>query len=402
MGKYDFDEIIDRRGTNSVNVESWRGFVGAGANKEVSLPDDPIRMWIADMDFAVAPEIREAIAERLERRVLGYTNAFEQSFYDALSSWFRSKYDWNFDKESLVFSPGIVPAIYQIVEDLVKPGEKVVTFTPSYGPFKYACSYSKVDFVGSPLLMNGGRPEIDFDDLEAKLADPLTRVFILCNPHNPTGRAWSEAELSKIAELVKKYDMWVISDEIHCDLLRKGRKHIPIGKIMPDYDKVITCMSASKTFNLAGMMMSEIFIRNEEERRRFTKKDKVGGMLNPLSVAAHEAAFDRGGEWLEELKSYIDGNLGAVSAFIKARLPEAAFSMPDATYFAWIDLSKYLEGIDDVAMFFAAHGVIVESGNATFAGNADKWIRLNLAMPKALIEEGLVRIEKAIKDGKRP
>ena len=299
---YNFDEIIDRKNTNSENVDGWRPYIfKCGPEKVFPYADDEfIRMWVADMEFAVAPEIRQAIIDRVNRKILGYTIVSDQGYYDALLKWCKDRYDWTFEKEELVFSPGVIPALYQLVEDLVAKDEKVLTMTPAYGFFLHACEYNGVELVKSPLKKSEGRFEIDFEDFAQKAADPKVRLLMLCNPHNPSGRIWTRQELEKIADIAAKNDLWIVSDEIHCDLIRTGLSHIPMGKIMPDYKKLITTISASKTFNLAGMLFSNIIIRDEEERNRFQDRDKNIGAANPLSVAAHKAAYEHGGRWLSE------------------------------------------------------------------------------------------------------
>ena len=397
--KYNFDEIIDRKNTNSENVEGWRQYIfKCGPEKVFPYADDEfIRMWVADMEFAVAPEIRQAIKDRVDRRILGYTMVFDEGYYEALNNWCRQKYDWSFEKEEIVFSPGVIPALYQLVEDLVGKDEKVLTMTPAYGFFLHACEYSGVELVQSPLKKTGKSFELDFADLEQKAADPKVKVLLLCNPHNPTGRVWKEAELRRIGQIAEQNGLWIISDEIHCDLLRKGVRHIPMGKIMPTYEKLVTAMSASKTFNLAGMLFSNIIIRDPQERKRFERRDKNVGAVNPLSIAAHKAAYEQGGEWLSQLRDYLDENFRLTADFLKKRLPEADFILPEATYFAWVGMEKLLPQEGDLPLFFANNaGVLLEGGNKLFVGNAGGYIRLNLAMPKALVEEGLERIAEAI------
>ena len=374
--------------------------IGCGPEKKFPYADDEfVRMWVADMEFAVAPEIREAIKDRVDRKILGYTIVTDEGYYEALRAWCLSRYGWEFPKEQLTFSPGVIPALYQFVEDIVKPcNGKVLTMTPAYGFFLHSCEYNDVELVTSPLKKEGGRFEIDFEDLEAKACDPQVKMLMLCNPHNPSGRIWTEEELKKIAEIVEKNNLWIVSDEIHCDLIRKGLSHIPMGKIMPGYERLITTMSASKTFNLAGMMFSNIIIRCPEERARFEARDKNIGAVNPLSIAAHKAAYEKGGAWLEELKLYIDGNLEYVKEFLKGNLPEAVFEIPEATYFAWVDMSKILPDVEDLPLFFANNaGVLLEGGDKLFVGNAKGYIRLNLAMPRAILEKGMKRIAEAIK-----
>lgn len=401
--KYNFDEIIDRKNTNSENVDGWRPYIfKCGPERVFPYADDEfIRMWVADMEFAVAPEIRQAIIDRVERKILGYTIVSDNGYYEALLKWCKDRYDWEFKKDELVFSPGVIPALYQLVEDLVAKDEKVLTMTPAYGFFLHACEYNNVELVESPLKITEGKFEIDFDDFDKKAADPKVRVLMLCNPHNPSGRIWTEDELKHIAETAEKNNLWIISDEIHCDLIRTGLSHIPMGKIMPDYDKLITTMSASKTFNLAGMLFSNIIIRNEEERERFQERDKNIGAANPLSIAAHKAAYEKGGQWLSELKAYVDESFKMVDDFLSENIPDARFTIPEATYFAWVDMSRVLPDVEDLPLFFANNaGVLLEGGDGLFVGNAQGYIRLNLAMPKATIKEGLCRMAEAIKNHK--
>ena len=397
---YNFDEIIDRRHTNSENVDGWRPYIfHCGPERVFPYKDEEfIRMWVADMEFAVAPEIRQAIIDRVNRQILGYSIVSDDGYYEALRTWCESRYGWSFPKEQLTFSPGVIPALYQIVEDLVKPTNgKVLTMTPAYGFFLHACEYNDVELVTSPLKKENGRFEMDWADFEKKASDPAVKVLMLCNPHNPTGRIWTEDELRRMAEIIEKHQLWVVSDEIHCDLIRTGLRHIPMGKVMPDYERLITCMSASKTFNLAGLLHSDIIIRSDEERARFQARDKNIGAVNPLSIAAHKAAYEHGGAWLEQLKAYVDGNLKLVDEFLKGNIPAARFTIPEATYFAWVDLGDVLPQVADLPDFFANKaGVLLEGGDGLFVGNAKGYVRLNLAMPRAMVQTGLERIAEAI------
>ncbi len=402
--KYDFDEIIDRKNTNSENVDGWRSYIfKCGPEQKFPYADDDfIRMWVADMEFAVAPEIRQAIIDRINQKILGYTIVSDHGYYDAVQKWCDDRYGWHFPKEELVFSPGVIPALYQLIEDLLQPGEKAMTFTPAYGFFLHACKYNNRELVQLPLIKDRTRYCIDFGILEKKAADPAMKLLVLCNPHNPAGRIWTEQELSHIAAIASEHGLWIISDEIHCDLIRCGLRHTPMGKIMPDYKRLITCMSASKTFNLAGMQFSHIIIRDKAERSKFIARDKTIGAVNPLSVAAHKAAYEQGGQWLEQLKAYLDGNFTYVDAFIKENFPEIAFKPPEATYFAWLDMSGLLPEAGDLPLFFANNaGVLLEGGDKMFVGNAKGHIRLNLAMPRKLLEKGLHRMKEAIAKNKR-
>ena len=394
----DFDEIVDRSDTKAFNVEGYRKALFS-AHSDVSLPyeNDLVRMWVADMEFAVAPAICQAIQDRVNRRIFGYTGMFGTSYIDVFQAWCRNLYGWSFSADELCYSPGVVPAMTQLVEDLVAEGETVLTMTPAYSGFRSACRYSGAKLLHSPLKLEGGRFSIDFEDLAKKAASPAARLLIFCNPHNPTGRVWTEEELRRVADIAAENGLWLISDEIHCDLLRSGLRHIPMGKVLPDYPKLITCMSASKTFNMAGLLFSNILIRDREERERFRRRDKIG-MLNPLSIAAHQAAYESGGPWLEELKAYLDGNFRVLADFLERELPETDWHIPDATYLAWIDLRRSLPDVEDLTLFFAQEaGVLLESGNASFVGDAEGWIRLNLAMPRSLVVKGLDRMGRAIR-----
>lgn len=397
--KYNFDELIDRRNTNALNTDGFRGYIfHAGPEKVFPFKDEEfVRMWVADMEFATPPEICEAIKERVDKRIFGYTMMFNPNYYNAFSNWCRSRYDWSFPQEELTFSPGIIPALYQLVEDLIAKDEKFIVTTPSYGYFLHAAEYNNVEIVCSELINNDGYFTIDFEDLEKKAADPKVKLLLWCNPHNPTGRVWTEEELRRVAEIVEKHDLWLISDEIHCDLVRTGLRHIPMGKVMPGYQKLITCMSASKTFNMAGLMFSDIIIRDKQERETFIGRDKIAGMLNPISIAAHQAAYERCGDWLEQMKAYLDENFRYVEGYLKEHLPKARFKIPEATYLAWVDLRDCLPDVDDLPGFFANEaGVLLEGGNSLFVGNAEGFVRLNLAMPRSIIETGMERIRDSI------
>jgi len=398
--KYNFDEVIDRTHTNALNTDGFRGYIfHAGPEKVFPYKDEEfIRMWVADMEFAVAPEICDAIRERIDRRIFGYTGVYDDEYYQSFSRWCMDHYGCTFPQEELVISPGIIPALFQLVETLCHKDEKVIFNTPAYGYFAHAAEYNDISILHSPLLRDSdGHFTIDCGDLEKKASDAKAKVLIFCNPHNPTGRVWNREELEKVAAIVEKYNLWIISDEIHCDLLRRGKQHLPMAAVMKDYPKLITCMSASKTFNMAGLQFSNIIIRDSQTREEFRAADKIGGFINPLSLAGQKAAYDVGGPWHEELKDYLDGNFKLLDEFLQEYLPEAVMEIPEATYLAWVDLSAYFEPDDDLPSFFAYKaGVLLEGGDALFVGNANRFIRLNLAMPRATLQLGLERIRDAI------
>lgn len=393
---YNFDEIIDRRHTNALNTDGFRDYI-FHADETMTFPykdEEFIRMWVADMEFATPEVVIDGIRERLNKRIFGYSRVFEKSYYDAFNGWCMKKYGWSFDRKELVMSNGIIPALFELVEYICKPDEKVLFLTPSYAYFKYAADFSKREYVCSDLINEDGYYKIDYDDLEKKAADEKTTLLIFCNPHNPSGRVWKEEELEKVAKIVEKHQLWVISDEIHCDLLRLGQHHTPLGKVMPDYKRLITCMAPSKTFNLAGMMISNVIIRDEDMRKIWL--DRHYNFDNPLSIAAAQAAYEKGDEWLQELRAYLDGNFEFTVNYLKEHLPKAKCRISEATYLAWVDLSAYFEPDEHLPLFFAYKaGVLLEGGNM-FVQSSDGFIRLNLACPRATIEEGLRRICEAV------
>jgi len=395
---YNFDEIIDRNGTNSLNVDGFRQSIfHADSTMKFPYPDDKlIRMWVADMEFATPQVIIDAIKDRLDRRIFGYTRIYSDSYYKAFNTWCKNRYGWEFERQHLVMSNGIIPALNELVEYITKPDEKVLFLTPSYAYFKYAAEHSKREWLASDLKNEDGYYTIDFDDFEKKAADEKTSLFIFCSPHNPSGRVWTKTELEKVGEICIRNDLWIISDEIHCDLLRKGQRDIPLAKLFPAYKKLVTSMAQSKTFNTAGLMISNIIIPDEELKATWLSRHY--NLDNPLSVAGSQAAYEKGEPWLEELLEYLDNNFKFTKEFLASHLPKAKFRIPEATYLAWVDVSAYFGKDEDLSAFFANHaGVILEGGNM-FVRNSDCFVRLNIACPKSVLAEGLDRICRAINE----
>ncbi len=391
--KYNFDEIIDRRNTNSLNTDGFRQYI-FHADESMKFPyadEDFVRMWVADMEFATPEVVINALRSRLDRRIFGYTQVFDPNYYQSFVDWTQKRYGWSFPKEELCTSPGIVPALYELVGYICKSDEKVLITTPSYAYFKYAADFHERELVCSPLRNQDGHYSLDFADLKQKLQDEKITLCIFCNPHNPTGRVWSEQELQEFADICTKRNIWIVSDEIHCDLLRKGIQHIPLGKIIPDYKRLVTCMSTSKTFNMAGFMLSNIIIRDEQLRKIWAKHHYNGE--NPLSLVATQAAYTHGEDWLDELRDYLDANFEFTQNYFKEHLPLAKCPISEATYLAWVDISAYLDDTNmDLPLFFANNaGVLLEGGNM-FVANSEGYIRLNIACPRSILKKGLERI----------
>ena len=395
---YNFDERIDRKNTNALKIDGFRDYI-FHADDSMKFPyadDEFIHMWVADMEFATPDVVIEGIKKRLDKKILGYTRVFTDDFYKALLSWCQRRYGWSFAREELVTSNGIIPALFELVDYILKEDEKVLFLTPSYAYFKYAADSSNKESVCSDLKLEDGYYTIDFKDLEEKARDPKTKLFIFCNPHNPTGRVWKEEELKKVAKIIEENDLWVISDEIHCDILREGQKHIPLGKILGDYDKLVTCMAASKSFNIAGLMFSSIIIRNENLRKVWNKNHY--NFDNPLSIAASQAAYEEGEDWLKEMSKYLDENFKFTKDYLETNLPKVRINISEATYLAWADFGEYFDEDEAITMFFAyKSGVLLEAGNM-FVQNSGSFVRLNLACPRSYLKEGLDRIIYAVKN----
>ncbi|MEL6719858.1 MAG: PatB family C-S lyase [Bacteroidota bacterium] len=396
--QYNFDQIIDRQHTNAMSVEGYEDYL-FGEETALAITHekkDLIRMWVADMEFAVAPEIIDAIKKRLEHPIFGYSGIFEKTYSTSFQKWCKKRYDWSFDEAHLVYAQGVIPALFSLVEYLCQKEDKILFFTPSYAFFKHAANYNGVGLLTSDLVYENGEYFIDFEDFRNKAKRSDVSLFILCNPHNPIGKVWSDEELKKLGEICLENEVSIIADEIHCDLLRKNKQFTPLAKLFPDNDQIITCMAPSKTFNLAGFMFANIIIPDEKIRIHWQERNLP--VVNPLSVVAAEAAYAKGATWLAALTDYLDDNFIFLDNFLKMHLPKAKFHIPDATYLAWVDLSAYFPKGENLTLFFANQaGVILEGGNM-FVSNADGFIRLNLACPKAKLEEGLIRIAEVLRD----
>lgn len=384
--KYDFDEIIDRTGTGSIKLES-------GEKTNAYLPKEHIPLWVADMDFACAPEILSAMHERLNRKILGYTNLFEECKQSACR-WMERWHNWRANADQIVFSAGIVSALFAAVVRLTNPGDEVCFLTPAYRPFDDAVKKQGRVPVYSRMICEEGIWKIDFTDLSEKLSRPNCAMFFHCNPHNPTGRVFTETELKRLGKLCFANDVFVVSDEIHEDLTRKGYSHIPLQKLFSEERRIITCTSPSKSFNLAGNNHAHLFIPDESLRRAWIK-NYYNGHPTALSNEATIAAYDRSEDWLEELRVYLDVSFAMVKKLLDERLPKAKFSIAEGTYLAWVDLSGYGLSELELKQRISKAGVFVQFGE-DFVDNADCCMRVNLASPRSVVREGMERICRAL------
>jgi cystathionine beta-lyase len=392
---YDFDEQIDRQNTNAMAVEGFREYLFKGyKNLKFPVPDaEMIPMWVADMGFSTPPEILSALKQCVDQRIFGYTKLFDPEYFSVFAAWAERRYGWDIDTETLVTSPGIIPALFELIEYICQADEKVIIFTPSYAFFKHAADYNHIEIVSTDLLEKDGDYTIDFTDFRQKCADPKVSLCIFCHPHNPTGRIWSAAELQQVGDICINNNVMIISDEIHCDIQRKGIAHLPLAKLFPASDQIITCMAPSKTFNLAGLLFANIIIPNSEIRKKWDARHHV--FDNPLSLAAAKAAYAHGYDWLDQLTDYLDDNFKLTQDFVREHLPRATFFIPQATYFAWINVEAYLPQENNLTLYFAQQaGVLLEGGNM-FVDNGKGYIRLNLACPRAQLQKALELVTRA-------
>ena len=396
---YDFDTPLDRSGINAYATDLFRkNLLHVGPDAKLPYKDaDFIQMWVADMSFAAPDFILNGVRKSLDNKFLGYTELYHTAngYYRQLfDSWCKRHYDWCFKSEELFLSTGIVPALRELIGMITNADEKVIIFTPSYPPFKGSALHQKRECVYCPLIDNNGYYTIDFELLEKMAADAKVTMLLFCNPHNPSGRLWSEDELNQVAAIVEKYNLWVISDEIHCDLLRSGLKHIPLAKIMTDYDRLISCVSPSKTFNLGGMLLANILIRSTWLQNQWQEQHYFAD--NPLSIAAAAAAYEHGDQYAAEMRQYLDANFSFASDFIMEHIPKAKLRIPEATYLAWLDLRGYSEPAEGWTNFFAYKaGVLIEDGKM-FVDNGAGYIRMNIACPRSVLQEALTRMAKAL------
>ena len=396
---YDFDTPLNRNNINAYATDLFRKNL-LNVPQDVALPykdEDFIHMWVADMSFAAPDFIIQGVQQALSHQFLGYTelnHAADGRYRQFFASWCQRQYDWSFSEEALFLANGIVPALRELIAMVTKADERVLIMTPSYPPFKGSAAHNNRECIYCPLTEQDGYYTINFELLETLAADDKTTLLLFCNPHNPSGRLWSEAELHQVAAIAQKHNLWLISDEIHCDLLRSGLRYTPMSKAAPSYDKLISCITPSKTFNLGGMLLANILIRNQELQNKWRQQHYFAD--NPLSIAAAMAAYRYGDDYVQEVRQYLDDNFALMSSFVKEQLPKAKLRIPQATYLAWLDMRGYDEPAEGWTKFFAYNaGVLIEDGKLFVAGG-DGFIRTNIACPKSVLIKALEKMAKAL------
>ena len=384
--KYDFDTPVSRKGTNSYKWDV--------AGNENLLP-----MWVADMDFRTAPAIVDALRRRVEHGIFGYTRV-PDSYYDAVTGWFARRHGWTMDRDWIIYTSGVVPALSAIIKALTVPGDKVLVQTPVYNCFFSSVRNNGCGLVSSPLVHTGDTFVMDYDDLERKAADPAVKLMILCNPHNPAGRVWTREELVRAGEICIRHGVTVISDEIHCELVMPGYTYTPFASVSEEFSRhSVTCVSPSKAFNIAGLQIADIVCEDAGRRAKIDRAINVNEVcdVNPFGVIATEAAYNDSEDWLEQLIGYIHGNCLYMKEFCERNLPDFPIAVLEGTYLVWMDCRKAGMSSEELGKrLLDGTGLMLNVGTM-YGAEGEGFMRWNIACPRASLAEGLRRFADFIK-----
>ncbi|KPL23338.1 MAG: cystathionine beta-lyase [Bacteroides sp. SM1_62] len=386
--RYDFDEAINRTNTHSVKFDYTREYFGTS---------DLIPMWVADMDFRTPDFIMQAIRKRTEHEILGYSIR-PDSFYQAIINWYRERQDWSIERDWILFSPGVVAALSMAVNAFTREGEKVIVQPPVYHPFFSVIKDNKRELVYNTLLEEEGYYRMDLDDLKQKIG-PDTKLLLLSHPHNPVGRVWSPGELKELADLCLENNIVILSDEIHSDLVFHPHVHTPLSTLSHEIaDLTVTCIAASKTFNLAGLSSSAVIISNEKLRTRFSHEAQKGHLYmgNIFGTIAMETAYREGADWLEQLLAYLKGNAELLTDYTEANLPEIRVRSPEATYLAWLDMRNLGMKSKQLRNFMTRDAGIGCNDGPSFGPGGNGYQRLNFACPRSTLQKALHQLKRAL------
>lgn len=390
---YDFDKIIDRHGTNCLKFDFA---------KERGKNGDELSLWVADMDFQVAKPITDALQAQVNHGIYGYTEV-KSDYFDIVKNWFRDNFDWEIKKGSLVKTPGVVYAIAMAVKAFTKEGEAVIIQQPVYYPFSEMIIANNRKLVNSPLVLKDGRYEIDFEDFEKKIVENNVKLFILCSPHNPVGRVWSVEELKRIGDICIKHDVVIFSDEIHADFVYEPNKHHVFASLGESYAaNSVIATAPSKSFNIAGLQVSNIFIGNKKLRDAFRNEIVKSGysQLNTMGLAAARAAYESGKEWLDEVRAYIKDNLIFFRDYLKENIGELSLIEPEGTYLVWVDFRKLgLSEKQREDLIVNKAKLWIDSG-AMFGVDGEGFERFNIACPRSYLKKALDSLKKAVEEYK--
>lgn len=382
--EYDFSSPTERRGTDSYKWDS-------------APETDIIPLWVADMDFETFPGITEALQRRVAHGIFGYTRVPE-AYYEAVCNWFGKHHGWHINREDIIYTSGVVPAVSAVIKALTLPGDQVIVQGPVYNCFFSSIRNNGCEMVSNSLIYNKEelRYEIDFDDLERKLAHERARLILLCNPHNPGGRVWTRDELTRVAELCRKYGVRVVSDEIHCELTLYDNEYVPFGSLPDELSRdSITCCSPSKAFNTAGLQIANIVCRDAEVRNRIDRAININEVcdVNPFGVIALQAAYsDEGYEWLTQLRAYISSNYDLLRERFARELPKCKVMRMEGTYLAWIDCSELHISSDEIEEMLMHENKVWVNAGSMYGTEGTAFIRINMACTSELLNEGITRI----------
>jgi cysteine-S-conjugate beta-lyase len=385
---YNFDEIVNRAETDSIKYDGTKEFLGVG---------DVIPMWVADMDFRTPPFIVNALKARFEHEVYAYTLRNKQ-YFDSITAWMKRRHQWDFLAEAIVFSPGIVPAVNMAVLSYTQPGDQIIIQPPVYFPFFNAVRDHSRELVYNPLVLNNGRLSMDFDNLE-KAALTGARMIIISSPHNPGGSVWTEDELRKLADICLRHNILMLSDEIHCDLVYKPYKHIPLASLSDEIaDRCITAVAPSKTFNLSGLSTGSVIITNEALRKKFieTRDHLHIGGGNIAGNVASIAAYTFGDEWVDELMVYLSENLDLLEEFLSKHIPQIKMLRPEATFLVWLDCRELHMDDDSLNKFFLQKAKLGLNRGDMFGLGGSGFMRMNTGCTKATLTKALHCLKEAV------
>ena len=377
--KYDFDKTIDRRATNSYKWDS--------------APEGVLPMWVADMDFRTAPAIIDALQKRVAHGIFGYTRV-PDAYYDAVTSWFSRRHGWDIDREWIIYTSGVVPAVSAVIKALTVPGDKVIVQTPVYNCFFSSIRNNGCEIVSNPLRRTADTYEMDFDALERCAADPRAKVMLLCNPHNPAGRVWTPDEMTRLGNICLRNGVTVVSDEIHCELVYQGFKYTPFASLSDAFlHRSVTCVSPSKAFNIAGLQIANIVTFDADLRRRIDKAININEVcdVNPFGVAATIAAYNEGEEWLNQLVDYLHGNYEAMAEFCRRELPEFPITRLEGTYLVWMDCSSLGMPSDALEHALLDDARLWLNAGTMYGAEGEGYMRWNIACPRSVMLDGLNR-----------
>ena len=383
--KYNFDELISRRGTNSYK---WDSAADAGV-----LP-----LWVADMDFRTAPAITEALARRVAHGIFGYTRVPE-AYYNAVTGWFARRHGWHFKKEWMIYTSGVVPAISAIIKALARPGDKVLVQTPVYNCFFSSIRNNGCEAACSPLLRTGDTYRMDFDDLERKAADPAVKLMLLCNPHNPAGRVWTREELTLLGEICLRHDVTVVTDEIHCELVFPEYTYTPFASISEEFQRrSVACVSPSKAFNIAGLQIANIVAADDGMRERIDRAININEVcdVNPFGVEATIAAYNEGEEWLTQLIGYLKGNYELMKDYCTKNLPDFPTAKLEGTYLVWMDCSVLHIPSEELERQLVEQARLWLNAGAMYRSPKEGFMRWNIACPRQRLAEALDRFRSFV------